>query len=164
LTDPTSTKNLQTKLEAWLRHYDAFIDEPNRGESDQDFKTRREEVRNALEKEWSSLTNDAVSALRGIELLGEKLEKIRPGAISAPEWRRYKELLRNERNIANFLSTSMPTAPCLLARMRETVSELREVVDLIDKCAEELDQAKKRLGSLRSSPASLATAFERISH
>jgi hypothetical protein len=78
--------------------------------------------------------------------LGEELESIAPEAMSIAEWRRFRELISNEKELARFLDTDMPTEPHVLARMRETAEQLKRVVQTIDQYAAELDQAIKRAG------------------
>ena len=147
LADPSTEKGLQTKLGTWLNHYDAFLTDKQRlGENDEEFAARKSRERAALEQEWKQLRNDAAEALIAVSRIGEELESIAPEAMSIAEWRRFRELISNEKELARFLDTDMPTEPHVLARMRETAEQLKRVVQTIDQYAAELDQVIKRAG------------------
>jgi hypothetical protein len=147
LADPSTEKGLQTKLGTWLNHYDAFLTDKQRlGENSEEFAARNNRERAALEQEWKQLRNDAAEALIAVSRIGEELESIAPEAMSIAEWRRFRELISNEKELARFLDTDMPTEPYILARMRETAEQLKRVVQTIDQYAAELDQAIKRAG------------------
>lgn len=147
LADPSTEKGLQTKLGTWLNHYDAFLTDKQRlGENDEEFAARKSRERAALEQEWKQLRNDAAEALIAVSRIGEELESIAPEAMSIAEWRRFRELISNEKELPRFLDTDMPTEPHVLARMRETAEQLKRVVQTIDQYAAELDQVIKRAG------------------
>lgn len=147
LTDATEEKSLQTKLGTWLMHYDAWVAEkPRPGESDADFAARKERERTALQREWKTVRDDAASALKTIKTIGAELDNIDPNLIPAPEWRQYRELLKDEKDLAEFLDTDMPTDPSVLDRMRETAEQLKLVVQTIDRYAGQLDEAIKKAG------------------
>jgi len=57
------------------------------------------------------------------------------------EWRQYKELLSQEKEIIRFLDTDMPTEPYLLDRMQESAIQLKMIVETIDKYGTALDEA-----------------------
>lgn len=144
LTDPSSGQELQTKLEVWLKRYQAFASgRPKAGESDQEFSARKERERVVLESDWKRLRKDAIDALDSIRAMGEELESLTP-VMGGEEWRRYKELLRNEREHAMFLDIDMPTDPILLDRLQETAANLKKVVQTINKYAAELEEAIRR--------------------
>jgi hypothetical protein len=147
LTDASSEKGLQTKLGGWLKRYDAFINEKQRaGESTQDFNARKERERQQLEREWKQLRNDAVDALKTIKTMGEDLEKVLPESMPGPEWRRYKQLLNDEKEVTGFLDTDMPSDPAVIDRLREIDEQLKRIIQTIDKYAGELDAAIKKAG------------------
>jgi hypothetical protein len=90
-----------------------------------------------------------VSALQEIKLIGEELENVDTSSqegMSSAEWRRYKELISNERDVAQFLDMDMPTDPYLHNRLHEVASRLRELIRIIDANAAELDKAIRRAG------------------
>jgi hypothetical protein len=64
--------------------------------------------------------------------------------MSIAEWRRFRELISNEKELTRFLDTDMPTDPHVLDRMRDTAEQRRRVVQTIDQYAADLDQAIKR--------------------
>jgi hypothetical protein len=145
LTDPSSEKGLHTKLEVWLKRYQAFAGSRAKpGESDAEYTARREKERQVLENDWKQLRNDALDALKSIEAMGIELQSIDADAMNGEEWRRYKELLRDEKEYSRFLDADMPTDPVLLDRMAEAAKGLNEVVEKINRYAADLDQAIKR--------------------
>ena len=147
LSDPSSEKQVQTKLATWLTRYDSFINEKSRpGESAEDFAARKDREHAALAKDWKELRDAATDALKTIKLVGTELESIQPGAMSSEQWRRYKELVGDEKEFTMFLDTDMPTDPTVLARLREIQEQLAKVVQTIDQYAGELDDEIKRAG------------------
>ena len=147
LADSSSEKGLQTKLGTWLNHYDEFLADKQRpGESDEEFAARKHRDQAALEQEWKQLRDDAGEALKTVNGIGVELESIAPDAISIAEWRRFRELIKNEKDLARFLDSDMPTEPNQLSRMKDTAEQLKRVVQTIDEYAGELDQAIKKAG------------------
>jgi transcription termination factor NusB len=142
LTDPYPVNTLQTKLATWLTHYDKWVSEkPRPGESDQDFAARKERERAALEQEWKQVRDEAAAALVIAETVGNELNSIKPDAIPVPEWRAYKDLLSNEKELARFLNTDMPTDPDSIEKLREAAEQLKQVVQIIDENQAQLDNA-----------------------
>jgi hypothetical protein len=116
LADPSTEKGLQTKLGTWLNHYDAFLTDKQRlGENDEEFAARKSRERAALEQEWKQLRNDAAEALIAVSRIGEELESIAPEAMSIAEWRRFRELISNEKELARFLDRHADRTACSCA-------------------------------------------------
>jgi hypothetical protein len=145
LTTATGPKSLETKLGNWLKHYQEFVSEkPRQGETDQEFNARKERQRAQQESDWKELRNDTVDALKTIKEMGAYLEGIQSDAMSSPEWHRYKQLLNDEKQVANFLNTDMPTDPIIIDRLKEIDEELKRIVRTIDQYAGELEAATKK--------------------
>jgi len=65
------------------------------------------------------------------------------GATSVSEWRQYRALLADEKELDAFLNTDMPTDPILLARLSETAEQLKLVIAMVDQYSAQLDQVIK---------------------
>jgi len=142
LTDEYPANTLQTKLATWLGRYDAWVnDKPRPGESQQDFTARRERERLALQQEWKRVRDDAAAALAIADAVGKELDSIDPRAIPVPEWRRYNDLLHNEKELARFINIDMPTDPHDIEELRGAVEQLKKVIQIIDENQAQLDRA-----------------------
>jgi hypothetical protein len=146
LAAATPIRNVQTKFERWLVDYDSYTDNLTTSADDPRVLAERKRVEEQLKEEWSDLRRTCVDALQQIEILGAEMDKLDPGAMDSNVWLRYKELLRQEKNMSEFLNSPVPTDPHSIQRIRNAGLQLRHLVEMIDENAVALDQVLERAG------------------
>jgi hypothetical protein len=134
ISDAGLERDLSNRLGDWLTRYDSWVNEtPRAAESNEDFSARRERERLILVSAWEGVKGDTTEALLEIRELGEKINNIDSLAISTAEWHQYRELLNEEKLVAAFLNTEMPTDSTSIEGLKGISKKLSNIVATIDR-------------------------------
>jgi hypothetical protein len=110
------------------------------------FAARQRKEFDQLNADWASLKRDAVDALNEISLIQSEIESADPNMLHSEEYRRFKSLLEQKREEADFLNIDAPNDPALIERLREASGDLDKTIGTISGGFPALDEKIKKEG------------------